>query len=428
MNNSQAYAQQLDAQDPLRSFRNEFIIPMINDTEQVYFLGNSLGLQPKRTAAYVDRVMKQWARYGVEAFFMGDDPWLDYHDHLILPLSGIVGALPSELTIMNQLTVNLHLMMVSFYRPSGRRKKIICEAKAFPSDQYMLETHLKHLGLNPEDIIIEVSPREGEYQIRLDDIVSAVENCGDETALVLWGGVNYYTGQVFDMAAITRAAHGVGALAGFDLAHAAGNIELRLHTWNVDFACWCNYKYLNSGPGAMGAAYIHERYHKNPSIPRLAGWWGYEKSTRFRMEKGFIPAASAEGWQLSTPSPILYATHRASLEIFAEAGFERLLQKGQQMSSYLLFLLNELQDRTGTRMMEILTPGNTHEKGCQVSMLIPVNGRKIFDHLTDAGFFADWREPDVIRVAPVPLYNRYEEIWKFVSVIETALAALPDNQ
>jgi len=428
MNNSQAYAQQLDAQDPLRSFREEFIIPTINDTEQVYFLGNSLGLQPKRTAGYVDRVLKQWARYGVEAFFMGDDPWLDYHDHLILPLSGIVGALPSELTVMNQLTVNLHLMMVSFYRPSGRRKKIICEAKAFPSDQYMLETHVKHLGLSPEDVILEVSPREGEYLIRHDDIISAIESCGDELALVLWGGVNYYTGQVFDMAAITRAAHGVGALAGFDLAHAAGNIELRLHTWNVDFACWCSYKYLNSGPGAMGAAYIHERYHKNPSIPRLAGWWGYEKSTRFKMEKGFIPAGSAEGWQLSTPSPILYAAHRASLEIFAEAGFERLIQKGQQMSSYLLYLLHQLQSRPGIRRMEILTPGNTPEKGCQVSLLIPVHGKRVFEQLTEAGFFADWREPDVIRIAPVPLYNRYEEIWKFVSVIETALAALPDSQ
>ena len=399
------FALELDNKDPLKHFRNRFIVPKREGREQVYFLGHSLGLQPVNTSEELAKVLKQWAGYGVEAFFMGDDPWLDYHDHLIVPLSGIVGALPSELTVMNQLTVNLHLMMASFYRPSGKRKKIICEAKAFPSDQYMLETHVKHIGLNPEEVIIEVQPRDGEHIIRNTDIITAIENCGDELALVLWGGVNYYTGQVFDIAAITMATHGVGAVAGFDLAHAAGNVELRLHTWNVDFACWCSYKYLNSGPGAIGAAYIHERYHKNPSISRLAGWWGYDKSSRFKMEKGFLPAPTAEGWQLSTPSPILlYAAHRASLDIFAEAGFERLIQKGQQMSSYLLSLLN-LKTRSGTINIEILTP-DIHEKGCQVSIFLPGNGKKVFELLTEAGIFADWREPDVIRVAPVPLYNR----------------------
>jgi kynureninase len=424
MQNSLAYAQQLDREDPLQQFRQEFIIPVHNGQEQIYFLGNSLGLQPKRTARYIDQVLQQWATYGVESFFLGDDPWMHYHDHLVKPLANIVGAKPEEVVVMNQLTVNLHLMMVSFYHPVGKRRKIICEAKAFPSDQYMFETHLKFLGLHPGEVLIEVAPRPGEHTIRLDDIIHTISSTGNELALVLWGGLNYYTGQVFDMSAITHAAHAVGAKCGFDLAHAAGNIALHLHNWNVDFACWCSYKYLNAGPGAIGAAYIHERYHTDPNIRRFAGWWGYDKATRFAMQKGFKPIASAEGWQLSTPSPILYAAHRASLEIFAEAGFDRLRQKGRLLSAYLLYLLDEINARASTPIIEIITPRGDESRGCQVSMLMHQKGREVFEALGKAGIFADWREPNVIRVAAVPLYNRFEEVWRFADSVRRIIFAV----
>ncbi|WP_290791178.1 kynureninase [Flavihumibacter sp. UBA7668] len=416
MRSDLGYALELDAVDPLAAFRDEFIIPEVQGREQVYFLGNSLGLQPKKTSIYLHQVLDQWARFGVEGFFMGEDPWLQYHDHLLKPLAEIVGALPAELVVMNQLTVNLHLMMVSFYRPGGKRKKIICEARAFPSDQYMFETHLISLGLNPDEELIEVGPRDGETTIRLDDILSAIHAAGEELALVLWGGVNYYTGQVFDLESITQAGHAVGAKVGFDLAHAAGNIKLELHSWNIDFACWCSYKYLNAGPGAIGAAFIHERYHKDETLHRFAGWWGYEKESRFKMEKGFKPVQSAEGWQLSTPSPLLYALHRSSLVVFAAAGFDNCLVKAQKMAAYHRFLLDHLlTDQPGK--FEILTPAESMARGCQVSLLVKQGGRTLFDQLTRQGIFADWREPNVIRVAPVPLYNRYEEIWRFVQVL-----------
>ena len=314
--NSLVFARQLDATDLLKDFRSQFIIPSINGKEQIYFLGNSLGLQPKTTRNELNKILDQWAAYGVEGFFMGENPWLDYHDQLTKSLSTIVGALPDEITVMNQLTVNLHLMMVSFYQPKGKKNKIICETKAFPSDQYMFETHLRHYGLDPDEKLIEVKPPDGEHLIRTEDIVSAIEKYKDELALVLFSGVNYYTGQVFDIKAITEVAHRSGIKAGFDLAHAAGNISLQLHDWDVDFACWCSYKYLNSGPGAIGGVYIHERFHHDKNINRFAGWWGYDKTTRFKMEKGFKPIATAEGWQLSTPSLLLYAAHKAALDIF----------------------------------------------------------------------------------------------------------------
>ncbi|ULQ56728.1 kynureninase [Flavihumibacter rivuli] len=421
MENSLEYARSLDQADVLKDYRDAFIIPVEEGKEQLYFLGNSLGLQPRRTAGYLQRILDQWSRYGVESFFMGEDPWMHYHDHLIRPLSRIVGALPSEVTVMNQLTVNLHLIMVSFYRPEGKRNKIICEAKAFPSDQYMLETHVRSHGLDPEQVIVEVAPREGEHTIRHEDIVEAIDRHKEELALVLWGGLNYYTGQVFDMASITDAAHKAGARVGFDLAHAAGNIALDLHAWEVDFACWCSYKYLNSGPGAVGGAYVHERFHKDPTLNRFAGWWGYDKTTRFKMEKGFRPIASAEGWQLSTPSLLLYAAHRASLEIFEEAGMDRLVEKGQALSDYLLFLLDEVNRRSGNRQVEVITPRWRSEKGCQVSMLMHSRGREVFDALSREGIFADWREPNVIRVAAVPLYNRFEEVWHFATILDKVL-------
>lgn len=418
--NSREAAQRLDAQDELRHFREKFLIPEVAGKEQVYFLGNSLGLQPRGAQEYVGLVMQQWHRFGVEGFFMGEDPWLHYHDSLVEPLAHIVGAKPHEVVVMNQLTVNLHLMLVSFYRPQGKRVKILCEAKAFPSDQYMLETHLRHRNLNPEEVLIEVQPRPGEVCIRQEDIELAIEQNKNELALVLWGGVNYYSGQVFDMAAITRAAHNAGARVGFDLAHAAGNVLLHLHQWNVDFACWCSYKYLNSGPGAVAGCFVHERYHTNAAIQRFAGWWGYRKETRFLMQKGFEPIASAEGWQLSTPSPVLYALHKASLEIFKEAGMQRLHKKGQQLSSYLLFLLHQI-NKDVNYPVTVITPEKEQEKGCQVSLLLPQAGKSVFNYLTQNGVFADWREPDVIRVAPVPLYNTFEEVWTFSRLLHEAL-------
>lgn len=416
--NTLTYAKKLDQEDPLATFRNEFIIPTHHGKQQIYFLGNSLGLQPTRTKTYLHEVLDQWAQYGVEAFFMGEKPWLQYHDTLTKPLATVVGALPHEIVVMNQLTVNLHLLMISFYRPQGKRCKIICEAKAFPSDQYMLETHVKHYGFQPEEVIIEVAPRAGEHTIRLEDILKTIERHKEELALVLWGGINYYTGQLFDMAAITKAGHAAGAKVGFDLAHAAGNVPLQLHDWNVDFAAWCSYKYLNSGPGAIAGAYIHERYHAAQDIQRFAGWWGYDKATRFLMQKGFVPARSAEGWQLSTPSPLLYAAHRAALEIVNEAGWENIQAKRKKLGNWLWFLLETINDTAGQPAIEIITPRHETARGSQVSMHMLRGGKEIFEQLAAAGVMVDWREPNVIRLAPVPLYNTFEEIWQFVQVLK----------
>lgn len=416
--NTQTFAQQLDTQDILRPFRNEFIIPERDGKEQIYFLGNSLGLQPKNTPSYIQQILDQWSQYGVKGFTEGEQPWMDYHNQLTNTLSHIVGALPQEVVVMNQLTVDLHLMMVSFYRPNGKRNKIICEAKAFPSDQYMLETHIQQRGLDSEEVIVEVSPRQGSVTIDHEDIIATINQYKDEVALVLWGGVNYYTGQVFDMHAITTAAHSAGALVGFDLAHAVGNIPLQLHDWDVDFACWCNYKYLNAGPGAIGGAYIHERYHSDITLPRFAGWWGYERSNQFKMQKGFLPIPTAEGWALSTPSPILFAALKASLDMFAKVDMVQLFQKGQQLSDYLLYIINEINQPYASPLIKVITP--VSEKGCQVSMLMLKHGKEIFDMLTTNGIFADWREPDVIRIAPVPLYNTFEEVWRFGQLLQQA--------
>ena len=416
--NTLSFARQLDEQDPLRSFRQDFVIPEHNGNPAIYFLGNSLGLRPKKTEASIEQVLRQWDHLGVESFFKGDEPWMQYHDRLARPLAAIVGALPHEVVVMNSLTVNLHLMMTSFYQPSGKRKKILCEAKAFSSDQYMLETHLRQRGLNPEEILIELHPAENEYNLQEAAILTAIERYREELALVFFGGVNYYTGQVLDMQTITTTAHKAGIKAGFDLAHAAGNVLLDLHGWNVDFACWCSYKYLNSGPGAVGGAYIHERYHQDPSLNRLAGWWGYNKANRFKMEKGFDPIPSAEGWQLSTPSPILYAAHKAALDLFEKAGMVSLYRKGQLLSDYLLHVLQDINRTSGNRFIQLLTPLTA--KGCQVSMLMLTNGREIFNRISEQGVFADWREPDVIRVAPVPLYNSFEEVWQFGRLLQEA--------
>ena len=415
--NTLAFAQQSDLADPLKEFRNRFIIPEVNGKQQIYFLGNSLGLPPKSANEYIQRIMNNWATLGVESFFHAEEPWMNYHDHLIHPLSKIVGALPHEVVVMNQLTVNLHLMLVSFYRPTVKRYKIICEAKAFPSDQYMFETHVKHHGYNPDDTVIEVSPRQSEHTLRTEDIIAAIEQHGEEAALVLFSGINYYTGQLFDIPAITKAAKNAGAIVGFDLAHAAGNVAMELHDWEVDFACWCSYKYLNGGPGAVGGVFIHEKNH-DEKLPRFAGWWGYDKATRFKMEKGFKPMPGAEGWQLSTPALFLYAAHRASLDIVEEAGWENIQTKQKQLTAYLWFLLNDVNQSTSKKVIEFITPQIEKDRGCQVSMLMLENGKAIYDGLMQQGIMVDWREPNVIRLAPVPLYNTFEEVWRFADTLK----------
>jgi len=420
--NSLAFAKQLDATDPLKDVRKKFIIPASHGKNQIYFLGNSLGLQPATANEYMQRIMTDWSTLGVESFFHAPEPWMDYHDSLVKPLSTIVGALPHEVVVMNQLTVNLHLMLVSFYRPANKRFKIICEAKAFPSDQYMFETHVIHHGYRPSDAIIEINPRSGEHTLRTEDIVEVIQLHGDETALVLLSGINYYTGQFFDMPAITIAAKAVGAKVGFDLAHAAGNVELKLHDWEVDFACWCSYKYLNSGPGAIGGVFIHEKNHDD-TIPRFAGWWGYNKATRFKMEKGFQPMAGAEGWQLSTPALFLYATHRAALEIVEEAGWQQILSKGKLLNAYVWFLLKHVNESATKKVIEFITPQNENERGSQVSMLMLERGKAIYDGLMKEGMMVDWREPNVIRLAPAPLYNTFEEVWLFADKLQQLIAA-----
>ena len=419
--NTIEFAKNLDINDPLKNFREKFLIPSMDGKEQIYFLGNSLGLQSKNVKEEINKILDQWASFGVEGFFMGKERWLDYHDQLAKLLSRIVGAKADEITVMNQLTVNLHLMMVSFYQPKGKRNKILCEAKSFPSDQYMLETHIRYHGLNPDEILIEVSPRHGEHLIRNEDIVETINKHREELALVLFSGVSYYTGQVFDIRTITEAAHTVGAIAGFDLAHAAGNISLQLHEWNVDFACWCGYKYLNSGPGGMGGVFIHEKFHKDKKIKRFGGWWGYDKETRFKMEKGFKPIPTAEGWQLSTPSILLYASHKAALKIFEEAGWENLRQKQRAMNDYLWFVLDELNRSAQQEAIEFITPRDQDERSCQVSMLTLKRGKEIFEELGRQGVMVDWREPNVIRIAPVPLYNTFEEVWRFGNIIRLIL-------
>ena len=414
--NSLEFAKEMDEKDPLKDFREKFYIPIINKKQCIYFVGNSLGLQPKTTQDYIYTELENWANYGVEAHFHAKTPWVDYHDLFVEPLSKIVGCLPKEIVVMNHLTVNLHLLLTTFYRPTRECYKIICEAKAFPSDQYALESQVKLHGFDPGEAIIEVTPREGEYNIRTEDIIATINEHANETAVVLFSGINYYTGKVFDIKSITGAAHKAGAYCGFDLAHAAGNIELQLHDWNVDFACWCSYKYLNSGPGNIAGAYLHERFATDTTLPRMAGWWGYDKDSRFMMEKNFKPIPTAEGWQLSNSPIISMAAHKAALEIFEEAGMETLLQKSKQLTGYLLFILEEINFHK--KVFEIITPGNEEERGCQVSVLMLQKGKQVFDALKRHGVLGDWREPDVIRVAPVPLYNTFTDVYQFGQILK----------
>jgi kynureninase len=413
--NTLAFAQSLDEKDVLKHFRNKFYIPVINNNECIYFTGNSLGLQPKSTQDYVLNELEDWANFGVEGHFHARQPWYSYHEIFPSLLAPIVGALPQEIVVMNQLTVNLHLLMATFYQPTAQRYKIICEAKAFPSDQYAFESQVQLKGFNASDAIIEVAPRANEQVIRTEDILATIEEHKDTVALVLFSGVNYYNGQVFNMQAIAAAAHTAGAYCGFDLAHAIGNVALHLHDWQVDFACWCSYKYLNSGPGGVAGAYIHQQHVTNTSLPRLAGWWGYDKATRFNMDKGFKPIATAEGWQLSNAPILSMAAHKASLDIFADAGMENIVAKGQLLHDYLRFILEEINTTLGEPCIEIITPAT--EKGCQISMQLKHNAKEIFDALKAHGILADWREPNVIRVAPVALYNTFSDVLHFGEIL-----------
>ena len=409
--NDLSFAQDLDRQDPLRGYREQFLFPQHNGKPVLYLCGNSLGLQPVTVRQALLDELDQWATYGVEGHFKGERPWMHYHKQLTHQACSVVGALPHEVVVMNTLTVNLHLMMVSFYRPTKQRFKIIMEAGAFPSDQYAIETQVRWHGLNPTDAIVEIAPRPGEHTLRTEDILAVIEREDAQTALVMFGGVNYYTGQFYDLQAITRAGHAAGAYVGFDLAHAAGNVPLRLHDWGPDFAVWCSYKYLNSSPGGPSGMFVHERHANNPELPRFAGWWGHDEQQRFLMRKGFIPMRGAEGWQLSNAQILSFAAHRASLDMFEKAGINNLREKSLQLTGYLEFLLDEVN--TTRQRFRIITPRNPTERGCQLSLLTDENGKALFDKLTAQGVIADWREPNVIRVAPVPLYNSFEEMYRF---------------
>ena len=411
------YADQLDKEDVLSGFRKKFIIPEQDGVQRTYFLGNSLGLQPKTTAHAIDYILHQWGNEGVESFFKGERPWMELHDQLVGPLSVIAGAQKQEISVMSQLTVNIHLMFVSFFKPEGKRNKMLVEAKAFPSDQYAVISYLEHLGLNPAEHLIEIQPKQEGAAIQDEDIVAAIEKHADEIALVFIGGVNYYTGQLFDLERIAKAAKQAGAMIGYDLAHAIGNAELKLHDWKVDFACWCSYKYLNGGPGAVGAIFVHDTHLHDKQINRLTGWWGYKKEERFKMHKSFNPAPDATSWQLGTPSMILYACLKASLQIFEEAGWKSLLEKQAKIKSFLDLSIQSLQSPIFT----CLTP---QSRGCQVSLLFHEKGRQVYDRLFEKGFMVDWREPNVIRLAPVPLYNSFNDIWNFHQSMEEILATI----
>ena len=420
--NTLDFSKGMDEKDPLKSFRDKFHSPSFHDNEVVYFTGNSLGLQPKTTGAYIQKELDAWAKYGVEGHFLSEKPWFSYHEFLTEKAAKIVGAKPEEVVVTHSLTTNLHLLMVSFYRPEGERTKIICEAKAFPSDAYALESQVKFHGLNTETDLIEIAPREGEYLINEEDILNKIAEVGDELAMVMIGGVNYYTGQLFDMKKITEAGHAVGATVGFDLAHAAGNINLKLNDWGVDFAAWCGYKYLNSSPGGVSGIFVHERHANSPQLPRFAGWWGYDKETRFQMEPGFKPMYGAEGWQLSNAPVLGMAAHLASLDLFDEAGMDRIGAKRDSMTAYLEFVIEDISEKNKDRCtLEIITPKEVAKRGAQLSIVAHGQGKALFDELTRQGVIADWREPNVIRIAPAPLYNSYEDCYRFGDYLHNAI-------
>jgi kynureninase len=414
-----SFAKKLDQNDPLKSFRKQFHLPKVNGKTALYFTGNSLGLQPIAAKKFIMEELTDWAALGVEGHVYAKRPWLYYHKYSKKTLAKLVGAKPTEVVAMNQLTVNLHLMMASFYRPTKQRFKIITEAGAFSSDQYAFESQLKFHGLDPETTLIELAPRKGEFTLRTADILQAIEENKEQVALVIFGAVQYYSGQLFEIKKITKAAHDAGAYAGFDLAHAIGNVPLQLHKDQVDFTVWCSYKYLNSGPGGVAGAFVHERHANDSSLPRFAGWWGHHEKDRFQMKKGFIPMPGADGWQLSNFPVLSGAALLASLQVFEKAGIKNLRKKSLLLTGYLTFLLSQI-DNSNTSF-SVITPDDPKQRGCQLSILMHQNGKSVFRKLTKAGIIADWREPSVIRVAPVPLYNRFEDVFEFVKIFKAAL-------
>ena len=419
--NTLDFAKKMDSQDPLKEYRDCFLFPDFHENTVRYFTGNSLGLQPKNTSEYIKEELDDWAKYGVKGHFMSKRPWYSYHENLSKYTAEIVGAFPSEVVVTHSLTTNLHLLMVSFYQPKGKRTKIICEEKAFPSDQYALESQIKYHNLAKENLI-EVGPRKGEHLIREEDIINKIKETGEELALVMIGGVNYYTGQLFDMEQITKTSHSVGAIVGFDLAHAAGNINLKLHDWDVDFAAWCGYKYLNSSPGGVSGIFVHQKHENKPDLKRFAGWWGHDKESRFLMEPGFKPMIGAEGWQLSNAPVLGMAAHLASLEIFHNAGMNDIGKKRDALTSFLEFIINDISRRNSHKcQFEIITPKNLNKRGAQLSVLVHGKGKKMYDQISAQGVIADWREPNVIRIAPAPLYNSFEDCWHFGQILENSL-------
>ncbi len=410
------FAAARDDRDALAGFRRRFHIPKKPDgSDCIYLCGHSLGLQPKSAREYVEQELRDWSRLGVEAHFHARNPWMPYHEILTESVSRLVGALPIEVVVMNSLTVNLHLMMVSFYRPVPQRNKILIEANTFPSDQYAVKSQIQYHGFDPAESLIEIAPRQGETWIRTEDIEELIDKDGETIALVMLGGVNYYSGQAFEFSRITDAGHAKGCLVGFDMAHAAGNLPLKLHEWNVDFAVWCSYKYLNGGPGGIAGCFVHERHARDLRLPRFAGWWGHHKENRFRMLPDFQAIPGAEGWQLSNPSILSAAALRASLDIFDEATMQRLRAKSESLTGYLSFLLNQ----NASRKFSVITPRG--HRGAQLSSRVVENGRAICDALAKDGIICDWREPDIMRVAPVPLYNTFSDVYTFA---EKFLAAI----
>lgn len=409
----------MDEVDPLKKYRDQFHLPMQKNGEPyIYLCGNSLGLQPKSTRAAIEQELLDWENYGVEGHFHAKNPWMPYHEFLTNAMANVVGAKPIEVVVMNTLSVNLHLMMVSFYRPTAKRSKILIEFDAFPSDKYAVESQIKFHGFDSKESLIELKARDGEECIRMEDIEKVIEEEGDEIALIMIGNTNYYTGQFFDMKHIAKLGHAKGCIVGFDCAHGAGNVELNLHDSGVDFAVWCSYKYLNSGPGSLGGCFVHERHAYNKNLPRFAGWWGHNKETRFGMRDGFDPIPGVEAWQLSNPPILSMAAIKASLEVFEEAGMNNLRTKAVKLTGYLEYLIDELKDDR----IKIITPRDTSQRGCQLSIQVRSADKTLFDKITKAGVIADWREPDVIRVAPIPLYNSFGDVWRFVEVLDKALA------
>ena len=416
--NTEEFALKMDNSDPLKKYRNEFYFPKhSNGEEAIYLCGNSLGLQPKSAKRHIDAVLDDWRDLGVKGHFEGTHPFTTYHEALGEKMARIVGGKKEEVVAMNSLTVNLHLMLVSFYRPEKNRFKILIEKNAFPSDQYAVKSQLEFHGYDPDTALLELEPRTGEDILRTEDILETIKSNGNEIALIMIGGLNYYTGQAYDMEKITQTGHDMGCMVGFDLAHGAGNLSLSLHDWGVDFAVWCTYKYMNSGPGGIAGCFVHERHIKRKDIPRFAGWWGHDKATRFLMDDTFVPIESAEGWQMSNETVLSMAALKASLEIFEEVGMKALVTKSRLLTGYLEYLINALQ----SQRIQIITPKQPDARGAQLSIRVLNSDRSLFKAISNRGVIADWREPDVIRIAPTPLYNSFKDVFTFVQILKEEL-------